>query len=117
MVKNVKYYDNGKSPETYDTLFHHIEDYTQEDELESLVIPYLSIPQDAEFLRISIRSGEKFSRGWRHYFSVSELREKMSSIKTDKVACPGINIKNQFEKVFEIAKFVYVIKADSVMIQ
>ncbi len=69
MVKNVKIND---SSDTYDTISSISEYYEQENEVESYVLPYITIPQGAEFLRLSIRSGEKFTRGWRHYFSVSE---------------------------------------------
>lgn len=111
MVKNVK---RCEDTEEYDSLYRYIEDYEQEDESKSLVIPYLTIPQGTEYLRISVRSGKNFSIGWRHYFPILDLQIKMGTIKRDKMIQPGIMFKNQFENVLKTNMISYTIRADSV---
>lgn len=115
MIKNLKI--NHDKPDTYEKLFHCIDDYTQENEWESFVEPYLTIPQDAQYLRISVRSGLGFKKGWRFYLPIAELRKKMRSIKSDKIICPGIRIENQFEEVLKNEKLKYTVESDSFLIQ
>lgn len=112
MVKNVKFKD--QELETYDSLATYTEDYKQKRESESLVMPYITIPEDATHLRISVRTGENFKKGWRKYLSISKLREEMAHIKPDKKSCPAIKIENQFQHILNRKPFTYTIESDSV---